>query len=244
MTHILEHSDAESASPSPSGKRAGAQGGLRAKRILSPKVSSSHASTHHSSVIWDGIVPQCGHPIHKRCALRQLEQLPRRGDRFVTRSASCGMCRTAFKHHSLTRVLDPFQSRMAALFAKLKQEKDALAADVAADVESLAPDEFLSRHVFMLCTGCDETCYAGLHVCMAADEGGTPVAEVQSPSSRNGDACDKGGWRCVTCLNPNPEFPLSCSNPEHGENFIAFKCFYCCDVLFSHHAHGFCLERP
>jgi hypothetical protein len=122
---------------------------------------------------------------------------------------------------------------LSALLAKLREEKDALSADVAADVESMTPDDFLARHVFMLCTGCKETCYAGLHQCMAADEGGTPVAEPQSPSPRSADACEKGGWRCVACLNPNPEFPLSCSNPEHGENFIAFKCFYCCDVKFS-----------
>ncbi len=210
--------------------RAGSR--LRAKRILPSKATGAHSSSHHSSVIWDGIIPNCGHPIHKKCALRQLEQLPQPGDRFLTRQASCGMCRSSFEHHALTRILEPFQSRLSALLAKLKQEKDALSPDVAADVESMTPDDFLARHVFMLCTGCKETCYAGLHQCMAADEGGTPVAEPQSPSARSGDACDKGGWRCVACLNPNPEFPLSCSNPEHGENFIAFKCFYCCDVRF------------
>jgi hypothetical protein len=215
---------------SPPVARRGSKSGpkpVRAKRILSSK---SVSGVHHPSVIWDGIIPQCGHPIHLKCALQQLEQLPKPGDRFLTRHASCGMCRAVFQHHALARTLAPFHSRMSALLAKLQEEKDALSADVAADVASLAPDAFLTRHVFMLCTGCKETCYAGLHQCMAADEVGSPIAEPQSPSSRGGDACDKGGWRCVACLNPNPEFPLCCSNPDHGENFIAFKCFYCCDV--------------
>ncbi len=233
----LDHSEAELAvSPPPAGRAVSQDGkkgkALKAKRILG-KTTSSLPNTVHSSVIWDGIIPRCGHPIHKKCALRQLEQLPRPGDRFLTRHASCGMCRATFKHHALSPVLEPFHSRLSALLAKLREEKDALSADVAADVESMTPDDFLARHVFMLCTGCKETCYAGLHQCMAADEGGTPVAEPQSPSPRSADACEKGGWRCVACLNPNPEFPLSCSNPEHGENFIAFKCFYCCDVKFS-----------
>jgi hypothetical protein len=223
-------------SSSPSAVRGSSQGSpklVRGKRILSSKSSNllkSVPDVHHPSVIWDGIVPQCGHPIHLKCALQQLEQLPKPGDRFLTRHASCGMCRAIFQHHALARTLEPFHSRMSALLAKLEEEKDALPADVAADMTSMAPDAFLTHHVFMLCTGCRETCYAGLHQCMAADEVGSPVAEPQSLSFRGEDACDKGGWRCVACLNPNTEFPLCCSNPDHGENFIAFKCYYCCDV--------------
>ena len=247
VTHLnLEHSEPESASIMQSHAGAAQEpppAGRKAKRMLSSKKSSPHQAVvgahqavvgaHHPSVIWDGIVPQCGHPIHKKCALRQLEQLPQPGDRFMTRAASCGMCRAQFKHHSLTRTLEPFQSRFMALLAKLKEENDALPADLIADMASMTPDDFLARHVFMLCTGCQETCYAGLHQCMAADEGESPAAEAPPASSRSGDACDKGGWRCVACLNPNPKFPVCCSNPEHGENFIAFKCFYCCDVRTS-----------
>ena len=231
ITPLSEYSD--SAIAASLDARIASPGKLKAKRILAPKTSSSAKASsggHHPSVVWDGIIPRCGHPIHTKCVLRQLEQLPRPGDRFVARQACCGMCRAQFQHQSLTRILEPFRTRMAALLAKLQQERDALSADVAKDVASLAPDAFLARHVFMLCSGCKETCYAGLHQCMAADEGESPVAEPESPSARNGDACDKGGWRCVACLNPNPEFPLSCSNPEHGDNFIAFKCYYCCDV--------------
>jgi len=150
--------------------------------------------------------------------------------KFITNAARCGVCRSWLKHPSLEtpelkNVRDCFV-KMLKIFVEndmaglSKQEKDACQKG-----HTSMQFPFMEKQSFLMCYDCKQVYYAGAAECGAAGEAHEEKAE---------DLKDRLCTKCSRvraeqkALQDNIAFNWPQACPKHGDDFIVWKCYFCC----------------
>lgn len=182
---------------------------------------------------------RCSHYIHIECAKECLRRVANPGDQVIFLHARCGQCRKWFSHASLDPEVQPVRMLYDRVFAMALQqcEREGIAlppavqaaaraasaaagrgnaaAPAAQDELIVEVDGIIAKSVFYRCFRCKQPYYGGSVNCVE-DALMTDEERERARESRICAMCSCGGkLQNSVC-------------PKHGQDFIQFKCRYCC----------------
>eukprot|EP00929_Paragymnodinium_shiwhaense_P000018 TRINITY_DN10006_c0_g2_i1.p1 TRINITY_DN10006_c0_g2~~TRINITY_DN10006_c0_g2_i1.p1 ORF type:complete len:602 (-),score=133.13 TRINITY_DN10006_c0_g2_i1:95-1900(-) len=171
----------------------------------------------------------CGHVMHHHC----VEALVRRGHtagrRLTFKSIRCPLCQAVTQHSTIDSLVAP----QLAMYQKVRrkalqrwlveQRRPAPRSHDPADEERIA-GLAMTKMAFFECSQCNEPYYGGeLECAEAAEEDEELDEDVQAALAME-----------LVCRGCASKGQLQC--PEHGTEFLGWKCRYCCE----REAHYFC----
>mmetsp|Transcript_40039 Transcript_40039/g.89835 ORF Transcript_40039/g.89835 Transcript_40039/m.89835 type:complete len:530 (-) Transcript_40039:111-1700(-) len=168
---------------------------------------------------------KCGHVLHQHCAEALVRKGNTGGRRLTFKNIRCPLCQVIMQHASL----DALVSSQYALYSKVRrkalqrwvveQRKPMPRANDPEDEDRIATLA-MQKMSFFECSQCGEPYYGGEVEC---DEEEDIDDEVQAALAME-----------LVCRGCASKGQLSC--PEHGTDFLGWKCRYCCE----REAHYFC----
>eukprot|EP00928_Gymnodinium_smaydae_P070497 TRINITY_DN5431_c1_g1_i2.p1 TRINITY_DN5431_c1_g1~~TRINITY_DN5431_c1_g1_i2.p1 ORF type:complete len:532 (+),score=60.73 TRINITY_DN5431_c1_g1_i2:168-1763(+) len=171
----------------------------------------------------------CGHVLHQHCAEAFVLKGRNGGRRLTFKNIRCPVCQAVVHHPSLNALVAP----QLAMYQKVRrkalqrwvveQRRPSPRAQDHTDEERIAS---LAMHkmAFFECSQCNEPYYGGEVECGEAEEEEEELDEdVQAALAME-----------LVCRGCASKGQLQC--PEHGTEFLGWKCRYCCE----REAHYFC----
>lgn len=213
----------------------------RKRRMVS---SSSGSSTQQAlpdaeewcSICWTesiGSAPSvrldCGHVLHHHCVEAMIRKARPGGRRLTFKSLRCPLCQVFMQHPSIDALIAPHMAlynkvrRKALQRWVVEQRKPLPKPHDFADEEAVAALA-MSKMAFFVCSQCNEPYYGGEVECGGAEEENEELDEdVQAALAME-----------LVCRGCASKGQMQC--PEHGVEFLGWKCRYCCE----REAHFFC----
>eukprot|EP00300_Choanocystis_sp_HF-7_P008386 c15877_g1_i1.p1 GENE.c15877_g1_i1~~c15877_g1_i1.p1 ORF type:complete len:651 (+),score=123.57 c15877_g1_i1:2-1954(+) len=160
----------------------------------------------------------CGHVFHEECISRLLNA-KWTGARITFGFLACPCCKKEMAHAGLDSILAPIRALRDKIREKALQRASYMGMSAAEEVTS--PDgEYhgnlegyaMHRLCYYMCHKCQDPYFGGEYRCEAAGEG---AAEFNPEELVCGGCSAVGG---------------ASSCPKHGQNFLEYKCRYCCSV--------------
>lgn len=171
----------------------------------------------------------CGHVLHHHCAEAMVRKGSTGGRRLTFKSICCPLCQAIMQHPAINSMI----SQQLSMYQKVRRK--ALQRWV---VEQRQPAPRLGDHgdedrlaslamqkmTFFECSQCNEPYYGGEAECAANEEEEEELDDdVQAALAME-----------LVCRGCSSKGQLQC--PEHGTEFLGWKCRYCCE----REAHYFC----
>eukprot|EP00927_Polykrikos_kofoidii_P009870 TRINITY_DN14140_c0_g1_i2.p1 TRINITY_DN14140_c0_g1~~TRINITY_DN14140_c0_g1_i2.p1 ORF type:complete len:548 (+),score=81.10 TRINITY_DN14140_c0_g1_i2:116-1759(+) len=172
----------------------------------------------------------CGHVLHHHCAEALVRRGHTAGRRLTFKSIRCPLCQAILQHPSIDNLVAPqcnlyHKVRRKALQRWLVEQRRPVPRShdhVEVDrIASLA----MNKMTFFECSQCNEPYYGGEVECAqgAEEEDDDLDEDVQAALAME-----------LVCRGCASKGQLQC--PEHGTEFLGWKCRYCCE----REAHYFC----
>ncbi len=170
------------------------------------------------------VMPECGHICHVECLMSRIKKRwP--GPRITFSFCECPMCRkwaSAPDHPEITKemkqIRDTFEDIRKKAVDRLKYEgldKDKRLHDPNDKFYNKFEEYALTRLSYYMCYKCKKPYFGGLKSCENVNEGQREYEERDLVCGACASVNIKGGI-------------LNC--PQHGRDFIEFKCRFCCSV--------------
>jgi len=171
----------------------------------------------------------CGHVLHHHCAEAMVLKGRVGGRRLTFKYTRCPLCLAALKHPSLDEMLETHIEMYHKVRRKalqrwvIEQRRPMLRRNDFLDEERIATLS-LQKMTFYECSQCHEPYYGGEVEC------GEPEEEMEQLD----DDVQAALSMELVCRGCASKGQLQC--PEHGTEFLGWKCRYCCE----REAHFFC----
>lgn len=169
----------------------------------------------------------CGHVFHHHCVEAMINRARPGGKRLTFKSVRCPLCQAFCQHPSIDALIAPH----IALYNKVRrkalqrwvveQRKPTPKAGDPADEEHISAIA-MAKMAFFECSQCNEPYYGGEVEC-GGDEEEDLDDDVQAVLAME-----------LVCRGCASKGQMQC--PEHGTEFLGWKCRYCCE----REAHFFC----
>lgn len=172
----------------------------------------------------------CGHVVHHHCAEALVKKGNTGGRRLTFKSIRCPLCQAIIQHPSLNQLIAPQHSMYQKVRRKALQRwvvenrRPALRPSDPGDEDRVA-QLAMSKMMFFECCQCNEPYYGGEVEC------GGQMEDEQDDLDDDVQAALAMELVCRGCASKGQ---LQC--PEHGVEFLGWKCRYCCE----REAHYFC----
>mmetsp|Transcript_63091 Transcript_63091/g.162450 ORF Transcript_63091/g.162450 Transcript_63091/m.162450 type:complete len:589 (+) Transcript_63091:172-1938(+) len=176
----------------------------------------------------------CGHVLHHHCAEAMVRKGHTGGRRLTFKNIRCPLCQAIMQHSSINSHVSPqftmYQKvrRKALQRWVVEQRRPAARTHDAGDEDRIATLS-MSKMAFFECSQCNEPYYGGEVEC----GGGGGVGEQEEEEDLDDDVQAALAMELV-CRGCASKGQLQC--PEHGTEFLGWKCRYCCE----REAHYFC----
>lgn len=172
----------------------------------------------------------CGHVLHHHCAEAMVRKGNCGGRRLTFKSIRCPLCQAIMQHPSINNIIAPqltmYQKvRRKALQRWVVEQRQPLSKPGHPGDEDRLASLAMHKMTFFECSQCQEPYYGGEVEC--ADMNG----EEEEDLDEDVQAALAMELVCRGCASKGQ---LQC--PEHGTEFLGWKCRYCCE----REAHYFC----
>lgn len=173
----------------------------------------------------------CGHVLHHHCAEAMVRKGHTGGRRLTFKSIRCPLCQAIMQHPMLDAIVLPQYNMYQKIRRKalqrwvVEQRRPAARANDIADEDRIATLA-MTKMTFYECSQCNEPYYGGEVEC-----GGRQGEEEEDDLDDDVQAALAMELVCRGCASKGQ---LQC--PEHGTEFLGWKCHYCCE----REAHYFC----
>mmetsp|Transcript_33320 Transcript_33320/g.91903 ORF Transcript_33320/g.91903 Transcript_33320/m.91903 type:complete len:555 (+) Transcript_33320:140-1804(+) len=170
----------------------------------------------------------CGHVLHHHCAEAIVRKGHTAGRRLTFKSIRCPLCQAIMQHPSINAHVGPqfamYQKvrRKALQRWVVEQRRPAPRSHDPVDEDRIA-SLAMAKMTFFECSQCNEPYYGGEIECGGAEEEEDLDEDVQAALAME-----------LVCRGCASKGQLQC--PEHGTEFLGWKCRYCCE----REAHYFC----
>mmetsp|Transcript_100667 Transcript_100667/g.217356 ORF Transcript_100667/g.217356 Transcript_100667/m.217356 type:complete len:585 (-) Transcript_100667:138-1892(-) len=176
----------------------------------------------------------CGHVMHHHCAEALVRKGPTGGRRLTFKGIRCPLCKAIMQHASIDALVSP-QFDMYQKVRRKSLQRWAIEARKPAPRPHDAVDEdriatlAMSKMAFFECSQCNEPYYGGEVEC-----GGGGLEQQQEEEEDLDEDVQAALAMELVCRGCASKGQLQC--PEHGVEFLGWKCRYCCE----REAHYFC----
>lgn len=150
---------------------------------------------------------KCGHIFHQNCIQKKLS-MKWPGSRIVFGFLNCPLCNNFIEHPSLKSLIQPYLD----LYEKIKSQSLQRIKD---SKENVNLDYALSHFAFYQCYKCKEPYYGGMKRC----------DQNEGDGNQNFNDKDLICGKCST-----NKFPKGKECKIHGNEYIAYKCRFCCNI--------------
>lgn len=174
---------------------------------------------------------ECGHVLHHACAEAMVRKGHMGGRRLMFKSIKCPLCQAIMQHPTLSSLLGPHHAMYHKVRRKalqrwvVEQRRPLPKAGDPADEDRVATLA-MQKMTFFECSQCKEPYYGGEVECAGAQE--------QDEDDDLDDDVQAALAMELVCRGCASKGQLQC--PEHGTEFLGWKCRYCCE----REAHYFC----
>lgn len=171
----------------------------------------------------------CGHVLHQHCAEAMIRKGHTGGRRLTFKNIRCPLCQVIMVHPSIDAIVTPqynmYQKvRRKALQRWVVEQRRPLPRPNDPSDEDKIATLAMTKMTFFECSQCNEPYYGGEVECGAAEEEEDDLDDdVQAALAME-----------LVCRGCASKGQLQC--PEHGTEFLGWKCRYCCE----REAHYFC----
>lgn len=176
----------------------------------------------------------CGHVLHHHCAEAMVRKGHTGGRRLTFKSIRCPLCQAIMQHPSIDALVAP----QHALYQKVRrkalqrwvveQRRPTPRPNDPSDEDRVATLA-MQKMTFFECSQCNEPYYGGEVEC----GGGVGARQEEEQEDLDDDVQAALAMELV-CRGCASKGQLQC--PEHGTEFLGWKCRYCCE----REAHYFC----
>lgn len=173
----------------------------------------------------------CGHVVHQHCAEAMVRKGNAGGRRLTFNSIKCPLCKGIMSHPSIDAFVSPVYKMYQKVRRKalqrwvVEQRRPLPQANNPGDEDTIATLA-MTKMTFFECSQCTEPYYGGEVEC-AVD------VNEEDPDDLDEDVQAALAMELV-CRGCASKGQLQC--PEHGTEFLGWKCRYCCE----REAHYFC----
>eukprot|EP00440_Ansanella_granifera_P073513 gb/GFBE01079771.1/.p1 GENE.gb/GFBE01079771.1/~~gb/GFBE01079771.1/.p1 ORF type:complete len:589 (+),score=103.64 gb/GFBE01079771.1/:1-1767(+) len=173
----------------------------------------------------------CGHVLHHHCVEAMIRKGHQAGRRLTFKNMRCPLCQVVMLHPSIDPLLEDQRSMYHKVRRKalqrwvVEQRKPAPRSSEASEEDKVAVLA-MNKMAFFECSQCNEPYYGGEVEC-----GGVQEQEEEEDLDDDVQAALAMELVCRGCASKGQ---LQC--PEHGTEFLGWKCRYCCE----REAHYFC----
>lgn len=170
----------------------------------------------------------CGHVLHYHCVEAMIRKGRQSGRRLTFKNIKCPVCQALMRHPSIDRSVEDLHSMYHKVKRKalqrwvIEQRKPMVRTN---EEEDKVADVAMSKMAFYDCSQCHEPYYGGEVECAGIQE--------QEEEDLDDDVQAALAMELV-CRGCASKGQLQC--PEHGTEFLGWKCRYCCE----REAHYFC----
>lgn len=171
----------------------------------------------------------CGHVLHQHCAEAMVRKGHTGGRRLTFKSIRCPLCQGIMGHPSIDAIVTPqynmYQKvRRKALQRWVVEQRRPLPRPNDPGDEDRIASLAMTKMTFYECSQCNEPYYGGEVECGGAEDDEDDLDDdVQAALAME-----------LVCRGCASKGQLQC--PEHGTEFLGWKCRYCCE----REAHYFC----
>jgi len=171
----------------------------------------------------------CGHVLHHHCAEAMVKKGNTGGRRLTFKSIRCPLCKAVMQHPSINSIVAPqfnmYQKvRRKALQRWVFEQRRPLPRPNDLSDEDRIATLAMQKMTFFECSQCNEPYYGGEIECGGPEEEEDDLDDdVQAALAME-----------LVCRGCASKGQLQC--PEHGTDFLGWKCRYCCE----REAHYFC----
>lgn len=172
----------------------------------------------------------CGHVLHQHCAEAMVRKGHTGGRRLTFKSIKCPLCQAIMQHPSISALVAPQYAMYQKVRRKalqrwvLEQRRPSPRPNDPGDEDRIAVLA-MQKMTFFECSQCSEPYYGGEVEC------GDGAQEEEEDLDDDVQAALAMELVCRGCASKGQ---LQC--PEHGTDFLGWKCRYCCE----REAHYFC----
>jgi len=175
------------------------------------------------------ILLNCGHAMHRHCAEAMVRKGHAGGCRLTFKSIRCPLCKEIMGHPGIDDIVAPLYKmyqkvRQKAMQRWVVEQRSPLPCPNDAGDEDRIATLAMSKMTFFECSQCNEPYYGGEVEC---------GAEVAEEDDLDDDVQAALAMELV-CRGCASKGQVQC--PEHGTEFLGWKCRYCCE----REAHYFC----
>eukprot|EP00931_Biecheleriopsis_adriatica_P073221 TRINITY_DN47550_c0_g1_i1.p1 TRINITY_DN47550_c0_g1~~TRINITY_DN47550_c0_g1_i1.p1 ORF type:complete len:584 (-),score=93.40 TRINITY_DN47550_c0_g1_i1:21-1772(-) len=165
----------------------------------------------------------CGHVLHQHCVEAMIKKGRQSGRRLTFKSITCPLCQTLMRHPSVDALAKDQQAMYHKVRRKalqrwiVEQRKPILRENDPAEEDKIARIA-MSKMAFFDCSQCHEPYYGGEVECGGVQE------QDEEDLDEDVQAALAMELVCRGCASKGQ---LQC--PEHGTEFLGWKCRYCCE---------------
>lgn len=170
----------------------------------------------------------CGHVLHQHCAEAMIRKGNTGGRRLTFKNIRCPLCQGIMGHPSIDAIVTPQYNMYQKVRRKalqrwvVEQRRPLPRPNDPADEDKIATLA-MTKMTFFECSQCNEPYYGGEVECGDVEEEEDLDDDVQAALAME-----------LVCRGCASKGQLQC--PEHGTEFLGWKCRYCCE----REAHYFC----
>lgn len=210
----------------------GVLGEERCLPCLNPVCRSREAPNRQTAVEWcaicfvetlggaPAISLACGHVLHQHCVEAMIKKGQCKGRRLVFKCIHCPLCQAFMEHPALEPLVNPILStyqkvRRKAVHRWVIEKREPVPMYHSPEEEELIASLALQKMAFFTCSQCKEPYYGGELECGVDDDDLDMEEDVQAALAME--------LVCRACASRGQR---KCD--EHGTEFLAWKCRYCC----------------
>lgn len=178
----------------------------------------------------------CGHVLHHHCVEAMVRKGHTGGRRLTFKSIRCPLCQAIMQHPSINAIVAPQYTMYQKVRRKalqrwvVEQRRPTPRQNDPSDEDRIATLA-MQKMTFFECSQCKEPYYGGEVECGGGGGAGGRQEEEEDDLDDDVQAALAMELVCRGCASKGQ---LQC--PEHGTEFLGWKCRYCCE----REAHYFC----